>query len=155
MKTPRRHSGFGRTPQPPRYDATYDHHGYTENNYRDDLVLPRPASFHESPMHHRSANNWGYPPSTLPSISHQHGRYAMTRLPTLSNPHPVHQFPVAEDLHRWPQMFKVNQVTKTGAKKQMMACLFCRARKIGCSRPPEDAPDQTCKYVFPTHFIDH
>ncbi|KAJ7710417.1 hypothetical protein B0H17DRAFT_836472, partial [Mycena rosella] len=33
---------------------------------------------------------------------------------------------------------------KTSAKKQMMACLFCRERKIGCCRPPEDAPDQTC-----------
>ncbi|KAJ7897819.1 hypothetical protein B0H13DRAFT_1623358 [Mycena leptocephala] len=41
-------------------------------------------------------------------------------------------------------MFKINQVKKVGAKKQMMACLFCRERKIGCSRPPEDAPDQTC-----------
>ncbi|KAJ7200208.1 hypothetical protein GGX14DRAFT_372421 [Mycena pura] len=25
-----------------------------------------------------------------------------------------------------------------------MACLFCRARKIGCIRPPENEPDQTC-----------
>ncbi|KAJ7214483.1 hypothetical protein GGX14DRAFT_444047, partial [Mycena pura] len=25
-----------------------------------------------------------------------------------------------------------------------MACLFCRTRKIGCIRPPEDAPDQSC-----------
>ncbi|KAJ7890126.1 hypothetical protein B0H14DRAFT_3429187 [Mycena olivaceomarginata] len=140
MKTPRRHSGFGRTPQPQRYDATYDHHGYIENNYRDDLVLPRPASFHEPPMHHRSANNWGYPPSTLPSMFHRDSRYAMTRTPSPSNPHPVHQFPVAEDLRRWPQMFKVNQVKKTGAKKQMMACLFCRARKIGCSRPSRGRP---------------
>ncbi|KAJ7205763.1 hypothetical protein GGX14DRAFT_298897, partial [Mycena pura] len=30
------------------------------------------------------------------------------------------------------------------SKKQVMACLFCRARKIGCVRPSEDAPDQTC-----------
>ncbi|KAF8189534.1 hypothetical protein K438DRAFT_1471913, partial [Mycena galopus ATCC 62051] len=29
-------------------------------------------------------------------------------------------------------------------KKQMLACLFCRERKIGCSRPPADDPDQTC-----------
>ncbi|KAK7035099.1 hypothetical protein R3P38DRAFT_2419123, partial [Favolaschia claudopus] len=29
-------------------------------------------------------------------------------------------------------------------KKQLLACLFCRERKIGCTRPPEDVPDQTC-----------
>ncbi|KAJ7439764.1 hypothetical protein FB451DRAFT_942621, partial [Mycena latifolia] len=29
-------------------------------------------------------------------------------------------------------------------QKQVMACLFCRARKIGCVRPPPEEPDQTC-----------
>ncbi|KAJ7634011.1 hypothetical protein B0H17DRAFT_844606, partial [Mycena rosella] len=29
-------------------------------------------------------------------------------------------------------------------QKQLLACLFCRARKIGCQRPPPEAPDQTC-----------
>ncbi|KAJ7814458.1 hypothetical protein B0H13DRAFT_1664782 [Mycena leptocephala] len=34
---------------------------------------------------------------------------------------------------------------KNSGKKQSMACIFCRGRKIGCLRPPEDEPDQTCK----------
>ncbi|KAF8209061.1 hypothetical protein K438DRAFT_1512918, partial [Mycena galopus ATCC 62051] len=29
-------------------------------------------------------------------------------------------------------------------KKQAMACLFCRERKIGCQRPAEGEPVQTC-----------
>ncbi|KAJ7121658.1 hypothetical protein C8R44DRAFT_920196 [Mycena epipterygia] len=41
-------------------------------------------------------------------------------------------------------MFKINLVKKVGPKKQMMACLFCRERKIGCTRPAATEPDQTC-----------
>lgn len=37
--------------------------------------------------------------------------------------------------------------TKKGGeqKKQALACLFCRERKIACGRPPANSPDQTCK----------
>ncbi|KAF7350093.1 Zn(2)-C6 fungal-type domain-containing protein [Mycena venus] len=146
METARPQSGFGRHPLSPHYFKPYGHNNYTETTYQDSLALPRPASFHESPMHQRTVNNWGYLPPTLPSIS-QNSRYTMPRLPSPPNSHHVNtfgQFPVAEDLRRWPQMFKINHVKKNGAKKQMMACLFCRERKIGCSRPPEDDPDQTC-----------
>ncbi|EIW79175.1 hypothetical protein CONPUDRAFT_74671 [Coniophora puteana RWD-64-598 SS2] len=31
-----------------------------------------------------------------------------------------------------------------GDKKQALACLFCRERKIACGRPPADSPDRTC-----------
>lgn len=36
--------------------------------------------------------------------------------------------------------------TKKGGeqKKQALACLFCRERKIACGRPPANNPDQTC-----------
>lgn len=30
-------------------------------------------------------------------------------------------------------------------KKPIMACLFCRERKIGCGPPPPEQEDQTCK----------
>jgi hypothetical protein len=30
-------------------------------------------------------------------------------------------------------------------RKQTLACLFCRERKIACGRPPEGSPDDTCK----------
>ncbi|KAJ7697177.1 hypothetical protein B0H17DRAFT_928516 [Mycena rosella] len=33
---------------------------------------------------------------------------------------------------------------RTAAKKQTLACHFCRDRKIGCTRPDPDDPDQTC-----------
>ncbi|KAJ8591807.1 hypothetical protein M405DRAFT_734410 [Rhizopogon salebrosus TDB-379] len=29
-------------------------------------------------------------------------------------------------------------------KKQALACLFCRERKIACGRPSAHSPDQTC-----------
>ncbi|KIM68079.1 hypothetical protein SCLCIDRAFT_106570, partial [Scleroderma citrinum Foug A] len=35
--------------------------------------------------------------------------------------------------------------TKKGSdKKQLLACLFCRERKIACGRPSANSPDQTC-----------
>ncbi|KAJ7157697.1 hypothetical protein C8R43DRAFT_404981 [Mycena crocata] len=70
-----------------------------------------------------------------------------------SRPHsPSHVFnafghyPPSGELRHIPQMFKIKTEKKksNGTKKQMMACLFCRERKIGCLRPPEDDPDQTC-----------
>ncbi|TFK52730.1 hypothetical protein OE88DRAFT_1656274 [Heliocybe sulcata] len=36
---------------------------------------------------------------------------------------------------------------KKDDKKTVMACLFCRERKIACGPPPPDAVDRTCKYV--------
>ena len=30
-------------------------------------------------------------------------------------------------------------------RRPSLACNFCRERKIGCGRPPEDAQDRTCK----------
>ncbi|KAH7927858.1 hypothetical protein BV22DRAFT_989117, partial [Leucogyrophana mollusca] len=32
-------------------------------------------------------------------------------------------------------------------KKQALACLFCRERKIACGRPSATSSDQTCKQV--------
>ncbi|KAJ6503772.1 hypothetical protein C8R45DRAFT_1070329 [Mycena sanguinolenta] len=96
----------------------------------------------------RPPNHWGYPSSTVPSISHN----SRCSISAPSSPPTWHsglggtfgQFPVAEDVHRWPQLFKINQVKKVGVKKQVLACLFCRERKIACFRPPADHPDQTC-----------
>ncbi|KAG2070165.1 hypothetical protein BDR04DRAFT_1054427 [Suillus decipiens] len=42
-------------------------------------------------------------------------------------------------------VMKVSASRKTGEqKKQALACLFCRERKIACGRPPAHSPDQTC-----------
>ncbi|KAJ7059569.1 hypothetical protein C8F01DRAFT_1144990 [Mycena amicta] len=55
------------------------------------------------------------------------------------------EMPVTDPQH-WPQTFRNSDSKKAvaPAKKQVMACLFCRERKIGCIRPSEDEPDQTC-----------
>lgn len=145
LETARNHSDFGHYSHRPTYSG-----GYVQNQvdtrYHDDLFLPPPVSFHDSSMHHRPTNTWGYSTQSLPYISG-------TSRPTSSGPPTpaallngsLGQFPMPDDLRKWPQMFKINQVKRTGSnKKQLMACLFCRERKIGCSRPPEDEPDQTC-----------
>ncbi|KAF7326202.1 Zn(2)-C6 fungal-type domain-containing protein [Mycena kentingensis (nom. inval.)] len=51
---------------------------------------------------------------------------------------------LAIDVQQWPQQFRANDAKKAAPKQQVMACLFCRERKIGCQRPPEGAHDQTC-----------
>ncbi|KAK7059387.1 hypothetical protein R3P38DRAFT_2758834 [Favolaschia claudopus] len=57
--------------------------------------------------------------------------------------HTSGQLPASQGHHQWP-----NHDTRTdGVKKQLLACLFCRERKIGCTRPPEDVPDQTCNVL--------
>ncbi|KAJ6517376.1 hypothetical protein C8R47DRAFT_1087121 [Mycena vitilis] len=152
LETARPHSGFGRHPRTPHYPNHYGHYSQTDNSFTDSLVLPRPASYHELSIVQRPPSHWGYPqsalPGALPSIS-QNSRHTSARPPSPPDAHVMNefnatQFPVAEDVRRWPQMFKINQVKKGGAKKQMMACLFCRERKIGCTRPAEHEPDQTC-----------
>ncbi|KAJ7108013.1 hypothetical protein C8R43DRAFT_198739 [Mycena crocata] len=143
INTPRPHSGYGRNAPPLHYPGPHGHHNHVDTRYQDSLILPRPAAYHDS--HSHSANSWGYPPA-LPFIS-QSSRYPSSRPPSPEASHLLNslgQYPVPDDLRRWPQMFKINQVKKVGPKKQLMACLFCRERKIGCSRPPEDDPDQTC-----------
>ena len=49
-----------------------------------------------------------------------------------------------------------NAVPEPPKKKPIMACLFCRERKIACGPPPADQEDQTCKCVlFPPHERGH
>ncbi|KAG9227042.1 hypothetical protein CCMSSC00406_0010004 [Pleurotus cornucopiae] len=40
---------------------------------------------------------------------------------------------------------KLSTIKKNAEKKQILACLFCRERKIACGRPPEGSEDPTCK----------
>ncbi|KAJ7242917.1 hypothetical protein C8J57DRAFT_446831 [Mycena rebaudengoi] len=140
--TARPHSGFGRRSQSSHFLDPYVHHAL-DNGY----TLPRPASYHESAIIQRSGNTWNpYPVPSLPYIS-QSSRSASSRpvSPSTANAfRGMGHYPVPDDVRRWPQMFKINQVKKIGPKKQTMACLFCRERKIGCTRPAEDNPDQTC-----------
>ncbi|KAJ7802102.1 hypothetical protein B0H14DRAFT_3488846 [Mycena olivaceomarginata] len=58
---------------------------------------------------------------------------------TLSLPHS--QLPV--EPRRVPHIFKTFQPEKR--KKQIMACFFCRERKIACRRLEEGNSDQTCQ----------
>ncbi|KAJ7624645.1 hypothetical protein FB45DRAFT_1030781 [Roridomyces roridus] len=92
----------------------------------------------------RRGNTWGYssPSSSAPPLPTHSGHSA-----ALSAPPPKHRLLCVPsgDLRRWPDMFDMRHMSKkyTG-KKQSLACFFCRERKIGCIRPAEDEPDQTC-----------
>ncbi|KAG0709156.1 hypothetical protein DFH29DRAFT_216740 [Suillus ampliporus] len=60
-----------------------------------------------------------------------------------------HSQTTSTDPATWPApvepLMKVSTSRKTGEqKKQALACLFCRERKIACGRPPAHSPDQTC-----------
>ncbi|KAF8205861.1 hypothetical protein K438DRAFT_2091933 [Mycena galopus ATCC 62051] len=58
-----------------------------------------------------------------------------------------HNVPLVGDLRTWPQVFHKNP-SAAAPKRPTLACLFCRERKIGCIRPAEDDPNQTCKNRF-------
>ncbi|KAJ7164244.1 hypothetical protein C8R46DRAFT_1278373 [Mycena filopes] len=154
MNTARPGSGFGYH-QHHQFVGAHRRRSSTESGrYQGRLALPRLPSFedHAPSAHARAMNNdnWGYLPSPMPqmpSIS-QSSRYTVSQPPSPPAPqqgvNTFGQFPVAEDLRRWPQMFKISQVKRGGAKKQKMSCFFCRERKIGCTRPDEGEEDQTC-----------
>jgi hypothetical protein len=42
-------------------------------------------------------------------------------------------------------VLKLTTTKKVAEKKQALACLFCRERKIACGRPDPENVDQTCK----------
>lgn len=42
-------------------------------------------------------------------------------------------------------ILKLSTIKKNAEKKQTLACLFCRERKIACGRPLEGSDDHTCK----------
>ncbi|KAJ7887287.1 hypothetical protein B0H14DRAFT_3725073 [Mycena olivaceomarginata] len=106
------------------------------------MILDRPSSYHGSPMLNSPLNTW----DTQPAQSTSYPMPSPPRPPSLSavfNAFGHH--PPAGARRRVPQMFKLAPGRKRLAgKKQPMACLFCRERKIGCQRPAETDPDQTC-----------
>lgn len=42
-------------------------------------------------------------------------------------------------------VIKLTSTKESTEKKQALACLFCRERKIACGRPDPESEDQTCK----------
>ncbi|KAJ7260568.1 hypothetical protein C8J57DRAFT_1337557 [Mycena rebaudengoi] len=74
-----------------------------------------------SPFHHRSSTGNRKEPNLLP------------RPPRDNTVPPSH-----------PEL-KFTESRRDGrSKRQALACLFCRARKISCGRPPDGSDDQTC-----------
>ncbi|KAJ7856178.1 hypothetical protein B0H13DRAFT_2576964 [Mycena leptocephala] len=62
------------------------------------------------------------------------------------HPDPIHaqrDFQLSDNWNSLHPTFKTTQPRKKD--KQLMACLSCRERKIGCVRPEKNSPDQTCK----------
>lgn len=47
------------------------------------------------------------------------------------------------------------QIPREPKKKPLMACLFCRERKIACGHPSPDDKDRRCKYVTLTPKLYH
>lgn len=123
---------------------------HENNSYPGSLVVPR--SYLELPMLHMPPETWGVAPSPgLPFISKMN-RCGVSKLQYPSESQlfsMLGQYSTFEDLRRWPQLFGRDMKM---AKKQILACLFCRERKIGCTRPDADDPDQTCKCV-PSIFL--
>jgi hypothetical protein len=104
----------------------------------------RSSSFDGSAQTHLTANTWDTHPAPTP-----YPAPTQLRVPSPSALfNAFGHYPPTGATRRVPQMFKLATGRKKhSGKKQPMACLFCRERKIGCLRPPEDEPDQTCKYV--------
>ncbi|KAJ7458979.1 hypothetical protein FB451DRAFT_1182566 [Mycena latifolia] len=97
-------------------------------------------------LHEPTAHTW--PPVCPPYI---HPSYNSSPTHTTDHREPPQLgrtvcYPTKDDIARWPQMFP--QEARKLPKRQTLACLFCRERKIGCTRPDIDEADQTCN----THY---
>ncbi|KAJ7458556.1 hypothetical protein FB451DRAFT_1507884 [Mycena latifolia] len=133
----------GRSHSRPLGPYTQSLYGANHGNFI--LPLPGAQSWDESLAMYRALDNfWGVLPSPrLPGIS-QTSRCGVSQLSQSDLPlfSAFGRYPTLEDLRCWPQIF--SRGMKTAPKKQTLACHFCRDRKIGCTRPDEDDPDQTC-----------
>ncbi|KAJ6474966.1 hypothetical protein C8R45DRAFT_1010939 [Mycena sanguinolenta] len=112
----------------------YDFCGPAAHDYQDNECRWEPHGGSKDPP------TWGVPLRS-PSVSRS-GREKVLHSQSAIQPLGAMQsFPTFNDTRTWPQVFKS---AGTSAKRQTLACLFFRERKIGCIRPPEDAPNQTC-----------
>ncbi|KAJ7037671.1 hypothetical protein C8F04DRAFT_1092005 [Mycena alexandri] len=77
--------------------------------------------------------------------------------PFYHSPPPTHEPHVASGIRlghsagrksaqQGPPPLKFTEARKDGkSRRQKLACLFCRSRKIACGGPPDDSSDTTCK----------
>ncbi|KAJ7662531.1 hypothetical protein DFH06DRAFT_1396569 [Mycena polygramma] len=134
-------------PDPPPYLGSYTAH---EDSNTESLMPSTYSYSAQEPQSPQPHLHWDVPPTpaylTLPSISQSRRTgVPQARLSSQSQSQQiasVRQFPTIEELRHWPQVF--NRELSVASKKTILACLFCRERKIGCVRPAEDDPDQTC-----------
>ncbi|KAJ7664596.1 hypothetical protein DFH06DRAFT_1324138 [Mycena polygramma] len=150
------HSYFlpGQYSDPPLYLPSNPCHQEVYTQYLDKSLMT--STYFRSAQESDSSQprlHWDVPPtpsySMLPSISQSRRTgVPQARLTSQSQSQQfatvsgVRQFPTIEELRHWPQVF--NREMNVTSKKTILACLFCRERKIGCVRPAEDEPDQTC-----------
>ncbi|KAJ7770740.1 hypothetical protein B0H16DRAFT_1715394 [Mycena metata] len=147
------------------------HYGAVERNYRSSyhtMHAGRPAqatsaaqpSRPHSPVSERPASRQHLPRTIIAQdfahdFVHMNDAFISTDLPADSpfalvpadrrESFPGHPYP---DSHQWPQTFKITEVKQIGPKKQVLACFFCRSRKIACAPKPVDAKeDRSCEYV--------
>ncbi|KAK6977370.1 hypothetical protein R3P38DRAFT_3295342 [Favolaschia claudopus] len=116
------------------FQTPYYHGRPTQIDYHANSFLHSP-SLHDPDNYLPSLPVFAWDPSRRPP-SPTNSFYGTTSGPG--------HFPVIQGHQQWPKTFRSHDTRRDGVKKQLLACLFCRERKIGCTRPPEDAPDQTC-----------
>ncbi|KAJ7816850.1 hypothetical protein B0H14DRAFT_2843983 [Mycena olivaceomarginata] len=99
------------------------------------LRLPKaPASVDEDSPTGDSGSREHEPPLSL----------TLPPLPTLP-PRPRARPDIRTPQPRPPGTLKFTEARKDGrSKRQELACLFCRERKIACGRPPKKSGEQTC-----------
>ncbi|KAJ7908130.1 hypothetical protein B0H13DRAFT_2662140 [Mycena leptocephala] len=122
----------------------YTYAGHDQRTEPNTSPLPGAHSAHESPSQ-KPPVHWDVAPSPHISSISETSRNGVPPLPSQSQSQlhdSLERWPTIDDLRHWPQVF--THEINTQPKKQTLACLFCRERKIGCVRPAEDDPDQTC-----------
>lgn len=116
------------------------HRPFTTSHAVGDLA--HPYSYNDSSLLHRRNSHpthVPYAPNASSRPPSQHEVFtAFGHYPSPPNHRPI------------PSIFKIHPGRDKNVDKkpkQLLACLFCRERKIGCTRPAEDESDQTCKSV--------
>lgn len=68
--------------------------------------------------------------------------------PPLPGLDPWMQAPLQAQTHASCQAQTAPTPASSSRPRRILACLFCRDRKIACGQPPESSGDRTCEYVI-------
>ncbi|KAJ8488172.1 hypothetical protein ONZ45_g14059 [Pleurotus djamor] len=138
------HPGYSAlTMNVPQVSETFDHADHLSNSYLTSTSHPiiSQREIEDARSRPRRLSPLPYARRVSPSSSYESQDSETLNAPMLQA-HvmgvPMHQDPLEYKLPR------LSSVKKNSDKKQILACLFCRERKIACGRPPEGSEDPTC-----------